>query len=115
MSADPALVRLAPLVMESPRAPSSEAVVRAVERAYGFAVTSCAPLDLGHDAASWSWRVETGSDAWFVKVRVGTEAPRGALEPAYLGRRGVPGIVATRVNVTTSRAIPTPTSTGRTR
>ena len=71
-----------------------EAIVAAVEQGYGLSVSSCDPLELGHDAAARSWRIETPTGSWFLKLRAGTEAPRGALTPAYLGRRGVLGVIA---------------------
>jgi spectinomycin phosphotransferase len=79
--------------MEVARTPSLGAVVDAVEREYDLSVVSCTPLDLGHDSASWSWRVETETDHWFLKARAGSDAPRGALVTAYLERHDVAGIV----------------------
>jgi spectinomycin phosphotransferase len=79
--------------MEVARTPSLGAVVDAVEREYGLSVVSCTRLDLGHDSASWSWRVETERDHWFLKARAGSDAPRGALVTAYLERHDVAGIV----------------------
>jgi spectinomycin phosphotransferase len=81
--------------MREPPDLAGEAIVGALQTGFGIRVAGLSFLPVGNDADSWAFRVEAadGPD-WFLKVRSGTGAMPGAAVPAYLHRRGTPGVLA---------------------
>ena len=81
--------------MREPPDLAGEAIVGALQTGFGIRVAGLSFLPVGNDADSWAFRVQAavGPD-WFLKVRSGTGAMPGAAVPAYLHRRGTPGVLA---------------------
>ncbi len=81
--------------MREPPDLAGDAIVGALQTGFGIRVAGLSFLPVGNDADSWAFRVEAadGPD-WFLKVRSGTGAMPGAAVPAYLHRRGTPGVLA---------------------
>jgi spectinomycin phosphotransferase len=73
---------------------ADDAIVGALEANFGIRVTALAFLPVGNDAASWAYRVQTEGPAYFLKVRAGAAAVRGAAVPWHLHRLGVPHVLA---------------------
>ena len=81
--------------MREPPDLAEDAIVGALQAGFGIRVAGLWFLPVGNDADSWAYRVEAGDGpAWFLKVRSGTAAMPGAAVPAYLHRRGIPGVLA---------------------
>ncbi|HSO53169.1 MAG TPA: hypothetical protein VL330_10545, partial [Actinomycetes bacterium] len=81
--------------MREPPDLAEDAIVGALQAGFGIRVARLSFLPVGNDADSWAYRVEAGDGpAWFLKVRSGTAAMPGAAVPAYLHRRGIPGVLA---------------------
>jgi spectinomycin phosphotransferase len=81
--------------MREPPDLAGDAIVGALQTGFGIRVAGLSFLPVGNDADSWAFRVEAadGPDR-FLKVRSGTGAMPGAAVPAYLHRRGTPGVLA---------------------
>ena len=81
--------------MREPPDLAGDAIVGALQAGFGIRVAGLWFLPVGNDADSWAYRVQAGDGpAWFLKVRSGTAAMPGAAVPAYLHRRGTPGVLA---------------------
>lgn len=81
--------------MREPPDLAEDAIVGALQAGFGIRVAGLWFLPVGNDADSWAYRVQAGDGpAWFLKVRSGTAAMPGAAVPAYLHRRGTPGVLA---------------------
>lgn len=81
--------------MREPPDLTAEAIAGALQGGFGIRVAGLSFLPVGNDAGSWAYRVEEdGGPPWFLKVRSGAGAMPGAAVPAYLRRRGTPGILA---------------------
>jgi spectinomycin phosphotransferase len=81
--------------MREPPDLAEDAIVRALQAGFGIRVAGLWFLPVGNDADSWAYRVQAGDGPeWFLKVRSGTAAMPGAAVPAYLHRRGTPGVLA---------------------
>jgi spectinomycin phosphotransferase len=72
-----------------------DAIAGALHAGFGVRAAALAPLPVGNDADSWSYRVEAArGPAYFLKVRAGANRTRGAWLPAHLRRHGVPNVLA---------------------
>jgi spectinomycin phosphotransferase len=81
--------------MREPPDLAGDAIIRALKAGFGIRVAGLSFLPVGNDADSWAYRVEADDGpARFLKVRSGTGAMPGASVPAYLHRRGTPGVLA---------------------
>lgn len=81
--------------MREPPDLAEDAIVGALQAGFGIRVAGLWFLPVGNDADSWAYRVQAGDGPeWFLKVRSGTAAMPGAAVPAYLHRRGTPGVLA---------------------
>jgi spectinomycin phosphotransferase len=83
--------------MREPPDLAGDVIAGALRSGFGIRVAGLSFLPVGNDADSWAYRVEVddGPD-WFLKVRSGADAMPGAAVPAYLHRRGTPGVLAPR-------------------
>ena len=81
--------------MREPPDLTAEAIAGALQAGFGIRVAGLSFLPVGNDAGSWAYRVEEdGGPPRFLKVRSGAGAMPGAAVPAYLRRRGTPGVLA---------------------
>lgn len=81
--------------MREPPDLTAAAIAGALQDGFGIRVAGLSFLPAGNDADSWAYRVEeVGGPSRFLKVRSGAGAMPGAAVPAYLRRRGTPGVLA---------------------
>lgn len=73
---------------------SDERVIFALRENYSIQVIGVEFLPLGLDAASWSYRVKTENDTYFLKIRKGMPNPAGILIPRFLKERGIEQVMA---------------------
>jgi spectinomycin phosphotransferase len=81
--------------MREPPPLAEASIAQALQTLYGFEVRALRFLQVGNDAASWSYRVEVaGGPDRYLKLRAGGEAMPGAAVPSLLERHGVPNLLA---------------------
>ena len=86
---------MVPTPVREPPELADDAIAGALEASFGLRVKALAFLPVGDDAASWAYRVQAArGQAYFLKVRAGTDRVPGAVVPAYLQRLGVPHVLA---------------------
>lgn len=76
-------------------------LIAALQTHYGLAVDSLSFLPLGHDSATWVYRLATNEgQTYFLKARASGGFGESSLEiPYYLRQQGVPHIVAPRPTI----------------
>ena len=71
-----------------------ERIVHALREGYGLAADLLAFLPVGNDFRAWSYRLDSGADSYFVKLRRGKLKPSLLHAPHYLRGQGIANVVA---------------------
>jgi spectinomycin phosphotransferase len=79
-------------VIEKPDVPD-DVILRALEECYSIREAKLEFVPRGLDAAAWSFRVDAGGQAYFLKVSRRTEEVVGAWMPLFLSEQGIEQVI----------------------
>jgi spectinomycin phosphotransferase len=80
-------------VIERPNI-TDKRIISALREAYSIAGPAIQFLPLGCDPAAWAYRVQSGKDTYFLKIRKAIQNPAGIFMPAYLQEQGMDQVMA---------------------
>ena len=73
---------------------ADDRIIHALRQGCGLAVDSLTFLPVGNDFRAWSYRLDSGADSYFVKLRRGELKPSLLRVPHYLRALGIANVVA---------------------
>lgn len=80
-------------MLERPKL-ADEGIIEQLRASYNLSVHSLEFLPIGNDARAWSFRVQTGSGDYFLKLRKGQVNRASLIVPDYLQNCGLENVVA---------------------